>query len=226
MKSVSKGSDPVKRGKDSWLSRFNVTDELGNSKRVGRTVHCHTKTEAKRLFDAIRMELAASSAPITHENITLEEFLKAHLVYLHDVKHLSPNTLRGYRDIVQTRWIPTLGAGRLKDIRPYMIENQLTWMRKCGGEGGKPLSGNTCQKALSLLKTAFKRAQMLEYVSGNPCDAVGAPSREQKEIRVINEAEVKRMKIALLGHPDVRFAAAVSLTLDTSMRRGEVCALR
>ncbi len=38
MKSVSKGSEPIKRGKDSWFSRFNVTDELGNTKRVGKTV--------------------------------------------------------------------------------------------------------------------------------------------------------------------------------------------
>lgn len=156
MKSVSKGSEPIKRGKDSWFSRFNVTDELGNTKRVGKTVRCRTKTEAKRLFDEIRMDLMASDAPIIKEDITLGEYLKSHLEYLHDVKHLSPNTLRGYRDIVKTRWVPRLGAVRLKDIKPYMIEDQLAWMRKSGGEGGKPLSGNTCQKALSFLKTALK----------------------------------------------------------------------
>lgn len=226
MKSVSKGSDPVKRGKDSWFSRFVVTDELGNSKRIGKTVRCRTKTEAKRQFDEIRMKLMASSVPVSKEDITLEEFLARHLEYLHDVKHLSPNTLRGYRDIVQTRWAPRLGTMRLKDIKPYMIEEQLAWMRKSGGEGGKPLSGNTCQKALSFLKTALKRAQLLEYIPGNPCDAVDAPSREKKEIKVIDEEEVQRMKVALLGHPDVRFAAAVNLAIDTGMRRGEICALR
>lgn len=226
MKSVSKGSEPVKRGKDSWFSRFNVTDELGNTKRVGKTVRCRTKTEARRLFDEIRMDLMASNSPIIEEDITLGEYLKGNLEYLHDVKHLSPNTLRGYRDIMETRWVPRLGTVRLKDIKPYMIEDQLAWMRKSGGEGGKPLSGNTCQKALSFLKTAFKRAQVLEYIPGNPCDAVDAPSRERKEVKVIDEGEVQRMKIALLGHPDLRFAAAVSLTLDTGMRRGEVCALR
>lgn len=138
MKSVSKGSEPVKRGKDSWFSRFNVTDELGNTKRVGKTVRCRTKTEAKRLFDEIRMDLMASDAPIIKENITLGEYLKGHLEYLHDVKHLSPNTLRGYRDIVETRWVPRLGAVRLKDIKPYMIEDQLAWMRKPAAKGVSP----------------------------------------------------------------------------------------
>ena len=79
MKSVSKGSEPIKRGKDSWFSRFNVTDELGNTKRVGKTVRCRTKTEAKRLFDEIRMDLMASDAPIIKEDITLGEYLKSHL---------------------------------------------------------------------------------------------------------------------------------------------------
>ena len=34
------------------------------------------------------------------------------------------------------------------------------------------------------------------------------------------------MKVALLGCPDYRFAAATNLALDTGMRRGELCALR
>lgn len=43
---------------------------------------------------------------------------------------------------------------------------------------------------------------------------------------MLDEQEVARMKVALLGHPDCRFAAAANLALDTGMRRGEPCALR
>lgn len=142
------------------------------------------------------------------------------------MKHLSANTIRGYRDIVETRWVPRLGTTLLKDLKPYMIEDQLAWMRQSGGLNGKPLSGNTCQKALSFLKTALKRARRLEYIESNPCELVDVPSKEKKEVRVIDENEVSRMKIALLGCPDYRFAAATNLALDTGMRRGELCALR
>lgn len=226
MRTVSKGYEPVKRGKGSWQLRVSVTEDTGQMKRLSRTVHCRTKTEAKRLLDEWRLELMSAKAPIDRKEITLEEFLREHIVYLHDVKHLSANTIRGYRDIVETRWVPRLGAVRLRDLKAYMVEDQLAWMRKRGGLDGKPLSGNTCQKALSFLKTALKRARRLEYIDSNPCELVDAPSRNVKEVNVIDESEVQRMKVALIGHPDHRFAAATMLALDTGMRRGELCALR
>ena len=226
MRTVSKGYDPVKRGKDSWLLRVSVSEDGKPSKRLSKTVHCRTKTEAKRLLDEWRVELMTARTRVDRDNITLEEFLRDHVAYLHDVKHLSANTIRGYRDIVETRWAPRLGTTLLKDLKPYMIEDQLAWMRQSGGANGKPLSGNTCQKALSFLKTALKRARRLEYIESNPCELVDVPSKEKKEVRVIDEGEVSRMKVALLGCPDYRFAAATNLALDTGMRRGELCALR
>lgn len=226
MRTVSEGYAPVKRGKDSWLLRVSVSEDGKPSKRVSKTVHCRTKTEAKRLLDEWRVELMTARTRMDRSNKTLEEFLREHITYLHDVKHLSANTIRGYRDIVETRWAPRLGTTLLKDLKPYMIEDQLAWMRQSGGLNGKPLSGNTCQKALSFLKTALKRARRLEYIDSNPCELVDVPSKEKKEVRVIDENEVSRMKIALLGCPDYRFAAATNLALDTGMRRGELCALR
>lgn len=226
MRTVSKGYDPVKRGKDSWLLRVSVSEDGKSSKRLNKTVHCRTKTEAKRLLEEWRVELMTARTRMDRSNKTLEEFLREHVTYLHDVKHLSANTIRGYRDIVETRWVPRLGTTLLKDLKPYMIEDQLAWMRQSGGLNGKPLSGNTCQKALSFLKTALKRARRLEYIESNPCELVDVPSKEKKEVRVIDENEVSRMKIALLGCPDYRFAAATNLALDTGMRRGELCALR
>lgn len=226
MRTVSKGYDPVKRGKDSWLLRVSVSEDGKPSKRLSKTVHCRTKTEAKRLLDEWRVELMTARTRVDRSNITLEEFLRDHITYLHDVKHLSANTIRGYRDIVETRWAPRLGTTPLREIKPCMIEDQLAWMRQSGGLNGKPLSGNTCQKALSFLKTALKRARRLEYIESNPCELVDVPSKEKKEVQVIDEAEVSRMKVALLGCPDYRFAAAANLALDTGMRRGELCALR
>lgn len=44
----------------------------------------------------------SGEAAITSD-ITLKDFLWKHVAYLHDVKGLSPNTLRGYRDIVTNR---------------------------------------------------------------------------------------------------------------------------
>lgn len=123
MRTVSKGYDPVKRGKDSWLLRVSVSEDGKSSKRLNKTVHCRTKTEAKRLLEEWRVELMTARTRMDRSNKTLEEFLREHVTYLHDVKHLSANTIRGYRDIVETRWVPRLGTTLLKDLKPYMIED-------------------------------------------------------------------------------------------------------
>lgn len=160
------------------------------------------------------------------DDITLKAFLLSHITYLRDVKGLSPNTLRGCRDIVVNRWSPNIGSVRLRDVTPYTIERQLAWLKREGGRNGRPVSGTTCQKAFSFLKTALKHAVRPGYISSNPCDMLDAPTKNKTEVTVLDEAEVARMKELVKGHPDYRFAMAVNLSLDTGMRRGEACALR
>ncbi len=225
MRQIGKGDKPVKRGKGSWRIGVSYVDDLGNPQRERRTVHCKTITEARMRTEELRLELLQAERIVDKGSVTLEQFLEGHIRYLHDVKHRSPSTLRGYRDIVRTRWAPTMGSVRLAEVSPASIEKQLGWMRTKGGEHGEPLSGSTCQKAFSFLKTALKRAVRLGYIPANPCDMVDSPSRDKAKVAVIDESEVKRMKLLLKGHPDYRFATAVNLALDTGMRRGELCGL-
>ena len=225
MRQIGKGDKPIKRGKDSWRIGVSYIDDLGNPQRERRTVHCKTITEARMRTEELRLEILQAQHIVEKSSVTLEQFLEEHLRYLHDVKHRSPSTLRGYRDIVKTRWVPSMGSMRLADVNPASIEKQLGWMRTHGGEHGEPLSGSTCQKAFSFLKTALKRAVRLGYIPANPCDMVDPPSKEKAKIAVIDENEVKRMKELLKGHPDYRFCTAVNLALDTGMRRGELCGL-
>ena len=74
MRTVSEGYAPVKRGKDSWLLRVSVSEDGKPSKRLSKTVHCRTKTEAKRLLDEWRVELMTARTRVDRSNITLEEF--------------------------------------------------------------------------------------------------------------------------------------------------------
>lgn len=171
------------------------------------------------------MELLSKSEAASHGEITLKDYLWQHIDYLHDVKGISPNTLRGYRDIVKSRWIPNIGAMPLRDVKLYTIEEQLRWMKAEGGRDGRSVSGTTCQKGFSFLKTALKHAVRLGYIESNPCDMLDGPTKEKAKMSVLDESEVKRMKTLLKGHPDYRFAMAVNLALDTGMRRGELCGL-
>jgi len=224
MRSVSKGS-VEQRAKGKWRLKVSVTHDDGTPERICKNVECRTKTDARAKLDEWRMGLLSKGEVASHGEITLEDYLWQHIGYLHDVKGISPNTLRGYRDIVKSRWVPNLGLMPLKDVKPYAIEEQLRWMRAGGGRNGRPVSGTTCQKAFSFLKTALKHAVRLGYVGSNPCDMLDGPTKEKARMSVLDECEVKRMKTLLKGHPDYRFAMAVNLALDTGMRRGELCGL-
>lgn len=225
MRKISKGSIE-KRGTGKFRLKVTVTHDDGTVERVSKNVECRTKTEAAEELDRWRQEMRTSGEAAVTGDITLKDFLWEHVAYLHDVKGLSPNTLRGYRDIVTNRWSPNIGTMRLRDVTPRTIEQQLAWLKVEGGRNGRAVSGTTCQKAYSFLKTALKHAVRLGYISSNPCDTLDAPTKNKTEVTVLDEAEVARMKELVKGHPDYRFAMAVNLSLDTGMRRGEACALR
>ncbi len=224
MRSVSKGSIE-QRTKGKWRLKISVTHDDGTPERICKNVECRTKTDARAALDEWRMELLSKGEVASRGKVTLKDYLWQHIGYLHDVKDVSPNTLRGYRDIVTNRWTPNISLLPLKDVKSYTVEEQLRWMKAKGGRNGRPVSGTTCKKAFSFLKTALKHAVRLGYIESNPCDMLDGPTKEKAKMHVLDESEVKLMKTLLKGHPDYRFAMTVNLALDTGMRRGELCGL-
>ncbi len=225
MKSVGKGTiEQRKRG--SWRLRVTVTNNDGTSKRLSKNVECRTKTEANKALDAWRAELAMSTVDIRRRELTLKEYLNEYLEYCRDVKELSPSTLRGYRDIVNERFVGPIADLALCEIKPYMIDEHLAHLKKEGGMNGRPLSGTTVKRAYELLNSAMKRAVILEYITMNPCDKVKSPKRESFEAKPLTTEEVQHIMFLLIGHPSPQFSMACRLTLATGMRRGEICALR
>lgn len=94
MKKVGAGT-VEKRGKDCWRIRISVVHDDGTPERLGRTVHCRTKTEAKQILDAWRTELMTQGDDIRRKGMTVREYLLEHVVYCRDVEQLSPTTVRG-----------------------------------------------------------------------------------------------------------------------------------
>lgn len=224
MQSISNGT-VEQRGKGRWRLRISVTFDNGESERLQRNVECRTKTDAKKMLDTWRMELKSDNPAVRRERLTLGEYLNEYLLYCRDDEELSASTIRGYRDIIENR-LCGLTNMRLVDIKPYMLEEHYNKLRNVGGAAGRPLSGSSCQKAHSFLKTALKRAVILEYINTNPCDRISGPSKNNPQNSALTAEDVTRMLRLLKGHPDRRFAMACRLALATGMRRGEVCALR
>jgi len=226
MKSVGKGT-VEKRGKESWRLRISVIHDNGERERKSQIVCCRTKTEAKDKLDKWRTELLTSNTDVRREGLTLGEYLDEYLLYLRDVEELSPPTISGYRDIIKNRLgCHGLDSNKLTELKSFMLEEHFERLRREGGRTGRLLSCNSCHGAFSFLKTALKRAVILEYIPGNPCDRVKGPSMSRPDCAVLTEEEVRRMRSLLRGHPDPRFAMATSLKLATGLRRSEICELR
>ena len=225
MKTVGKGTVEA-RGKGKFRLRVSVTYDDGSSKRLYNNVECRTKTEAKRMLDQWRMELLQDDVDYRRDDITVYQYLSEYLEYCKIEEGLSPTTIRGYRDIIDNRIKDRLGNIPLRDLKPYMVEEHYSFLRRQGGRKGEPLSGSTCQKVHSFLKTALKRAVILEYIPSNPCDRVKGPTARSPKTESLTQEEVRRMSMLLRGHPDRRFAIATTIALATGMRRGEVCGLR
>lgn len=224
MKTVGKGTVEA-RGKGKFRLRVSVTYNDGSSKRLYNNVECRTKTEAKRLLDQWRMELLQDNVDYRRNDITVYQYLSEYLEYCKTEEGLSPSTIRGYRDIIDNRIKEKLGDIPLNELRPYMIEEHYSYLRRQGGRNGGPLSGSTCQKVHSFLKTALKRAVILEYIPTNPCDRIKGPTARKPKTNSLTAEEAHRMSTLLRGHPDRRFAIAATIALATGMRRGEVCGL-
>ena len=228
MKAVGKGT-VESRGKGRWRLRVSVTFDNGKQMRVDKNVECRTKTEAKARLDEWRLELLSADDPRptrkqAEKDQTLVEYLEDYVAYCHDIKHLSPNTVRGYRDIVRNRWAPRIGNTPLRELTPAMLDEHVSWLRTKGSvKTGGPLSAKTVNEATSFLSTALERAERLEKVDRNPARFLGSvPDSNREEVKALTEEEVIRMKEVVLGHPDYRFATMVTLALDTGMRRGEL----
>lgn len=224
IKQVSSGT-VEQRSKGKWRLRLSVARADGTRERIDKCVSCRTKTDAKRELERWKAELLNLDAEHEPSTMTLRAFLTDYLAYCKDEQELSVTTLRGYRDIVNTRLTPLIDCPMM-EITPADVQRLCTWIRKEGGQNGKPLSGSSAQKAFSFLKTAMKHAVILGYVKTNPCDFVKGPSRSKPETSFLSEEEVKRMRFLLRGHPNRCFSAAANIALATGMRRGEVCALR
>ncbi|MCL2606085.1 MAG: site-specific integrase [Coriobacteriia bacterium] len=168
---------------------------------------------------------ARSVTTIDSKTLTVSDYLADYLKYCQEDKQLSIATVRGYKHIVEKRISPSLGDEKLRELTPYTIEDFYRELKASGGTNGGPLSGATCQRVHSLLKTALRRAVYLRHIEVNPCDVLKGPRIDRKEANVLCEKEVVRMLELLKGHPQKNFAVATTLAVSTGMRRGEICGL-
>ena len=129
---------------------------------------------------------------------------------------LRPKTTELYRYLLRRHLSPTFYAGSLAEIREPHVRR---WRKDLLDAG---VSAVTVAKAYRLLKAVFNTAVDDGLIRRNPCRIKGAGQEKSAERPVLTVAQV----YALADAADERYRALVLLAAFSSLRWGELAALR
>lgn len=206
----------VRKKGNSWYYRY-YTYVNGEKKQIERKGGLTKKAALEKLNEEIYMINNNISTPS-------EEYLSGYLDmwledYIKDEK--SDNTLDKYRNVCNKYIKPNLGMIKLKNLKVIHIEKFLKTLRE------KNLSKTSIQMYFGVLKTSLNKAIKLQLINDNPCKYVDTPKREKFNANILTLDEFKKVYNTLNKnvYEDSIFLLGLEITLETGLRRGEMCGL-
>ena len=184
---------------------------------------------------ALEFEKQCENGTAAISNIKLCDFCDQYLEAAKTV--LSPATLAAYKRNIKDCVKPALGHLKIKDIRPYHIQQyiqQLAQLPKqtkgneaAKGDTGERLAASTIRRKLSVLQSILRLAVKQGIIPDSPAEAkkLALPKATQPKIEIFTKQEVVKMLSCLEGEP-LQYQVLVQLALFTGARRGELAALK
>lgn len=224
-----------KRGKNSYrlivCHGFNLD---GKPIRHTKTVH-GTKVQAKIELAKFVAEVEQGTV-IEGKSITFKEFTE---IWKRDYgsKELAPSTYRRYLGMLESRILPYLGHFKLDKIKPtdimkfYDMLDKDTQIRRVKYNNGyrtlKPLSQKTILEHHRLIRAMLHRAVYWQLLFSNPCERVQPPKSKKPKRRYYDDEQCKILLSNLneLSVDDIKYKTAITLTLFTGVRLGELMGL-
>ncbi|TDX59008.1 tyrosine-type recombinase/integrase [Orenia marismortui] len=214
-----------KTSSDNYEAFVEMGKDPATGKRKRETKTFRTKKDAK-VWMAKKIQEKELGITFDPGNYTIKDYL---LKWLQDYcePNLSPTTYRGYETIVKSHLIPTLGALKLKELKPMHIQSyqshKLRTGRQDGNKGG--LSKKTLLQHHRVLSKALKQAVQWQLIPINPANAISAPRPNSPEIKVLNKQEVNLLLKEAFKINKWTYNL-IFILVYTGMRRGEILGLR
>jgi integrase len=156
-----------------------------------------------------------SGLTLAGARITVIEYLEQWLGTIRE--SVRPKTLHQYTQIARGHIAPRLGSIKLKDLRPDQI--QALYNEKLD----QGVSGRTVLLIHAVLHKSFNQALQWGLIGRNPAQAVSRPKFRRKEMKVLNDVQVRTLLLTAKG---TRFETLLWLAISTGLREGELLGLR
>lgn len=224
-----------KRGKDSYrlivCHGFNLD---GKAIRHTKTIK-GTRTQAKIELAKFVTEVEQGSV-VDGKVLTFKEFTEI-WKQNYGSKELAPTTYARYLRILETRILPYLGRFKLDKITPtdimkfYDMLEKDTQIRKVKYNNGyrtlKPLSNKTILEHHKLLHAMLHKAVYWQLLFNNPCERVQPPKAKKPKRKYYDDEQCKILVSSLAELPEeqIKYKVAITLTLFTGLRLGELAGL-
>lgn len=129
---------------------------------------------------------------------------------------LRPRTLDSYHSLIRLHIAPSIGARKLRRLRPDHVQGMLLGIVNAGHT-------RTAELCYVLLRAALADALRLGRIDQNPMDAVQRPRHIQQRPSAWGPEDIRRYLSAIRFH---KHRIAFRLALFLGLRRGELCGLR
>ena len=203
--------------------RWRLTWEVGRHPRTGRrqqrteTVH-GTRAQAERRWRAVQIEIDTGRAadPGTHTVGDVLDLLAPTWA------ELRPTTAKGLRQLTNDYLRPTLGAVRLRDLRPERVEAAYRAWHSVRDDT-QPLAPRTVAKIHGILARAVAEGVRVGWIGVNPLAVVRLPRPAAAVPDLWTPEEWARLWATVAPTPR---GMAVWLAATTGLRMGELTAVR
>lgn len=232
------GSIRQRKNDGLWEARFVIGYDHGTGKQIRKSVYGNTQKEVR---EKMTSAIASLDKGIYFEpsKITLSEWLEIWLTdYMGDKKFL---TVKHYRAQCDTHIKPALGAVKLSQLAPHMIQGFYNDLLKQGrtipkkGRDGKPmkkdgkpiteqvpLSAKSVRNIHGILTKALSVAVSVGYLQMNPAERVTLPRVEKKDLHPLTDEQVKAfLQIA----PADEYGTILTVILFSGLREAEALGL-
>lgn len=216
----AQGAGTIRQRPDGrWEARYTVGRNSGTGKQIQKSIYGKTQAEVRKKLQAVSVDIE-NGTYTEPSRLTVAQWLDIWLdEYTNDIK---PNTTASYKQHCKNYLKPQLGAIKLTALTAPVIQKMYNTLYK-GNSKTNPLSAKTIQNLHGVLHKALQQAVKLGYIRFNASDSCSIPKVTRKEIKPLNDNDIKQFISACDGEP---YKDVYITTLFTGMRQGEILGLK